>query len=251
LIVVTATIVDDEPYCCEALCALLERYCSAVKVLDICYSASTALKSIKDHPPQILFLDVEMPHMNGFELLERLEHVNFHLIFTTSYDHYALKAIRFSALDYLLKPIEREDLQNAVQKVMKVAHAINPQQMEILLQNLINPNKPISRIAIPTMEGLQMINVESIISCTADSNYTVIFLKNKSKITASRTLKDMEEILKDYSFARVHHSHIVNINEIEKYIKGDGGFLNMTDGSSIDVSKNRKEMLLKILRPGR
>ena len=102
---ITATIVDDEPLCCESLATLLQRYCPAVKVLDICYSASAALKSIEEHPPQILFLDIEMPHMNGFELLEKLPEINFQLIFTTSYDQYAIKAIQFSALDYLLKPI--------------------------------------------------------------------------------------------------------------------------------------------------
>jgi two-component system, LytTR family, response regulator len=247
---ITATIVDDEPYCCEALCALLERYIPEVKVIDVCYSATVALQSIQNRRPQILFLDVEMPHVNGFEMLEKLPEVNFHLIFTTSYDHYALKAIRYSALDYLLKPIGREDLQKAVQKAFKFTNNTLQQQMEILLQKLHHPSKSISKIAIPTMEGLQMINVETIISCSADSNYTVIFLKDRSKLTASRTLKDMEEILKDYLFARVHHSHIVNLNEIEKYIKGEGGYLMMSDGSNIDVSKNRKELLLKRLKPG-
>src|SRR6478672_5241159 len=115
---ITATIVDDEPYSCEALVTLLERYCPDVKVLDICYSAADALKSVNEQKPQILFLDIEMPHMNGFELLEKLPEINFELIFTTSYDQYAIKAIRFSALDYLLKPIDREELQKAVQKVV-------------------------------------------------------------------------------------------------------------------------------------
>ena len=117
---ITATIVDDEPYCCETLVTLLERYCPDVKVLDICYSAVDALNSIKEQKPHILFLDIEMPHMNGFELLEKLPEINFELIFTTSYDQYAIKAIRFSALDYLLKPIDREELQKAVQKVVAV-----------------------------------------------------------------------------------------------------------------------------------
>src|SRR5688500_5493046 len=123
---ITATIVDDEPLCCESLATLLERYCPAVRVLDICYSGSTALKSILQNPPQILFLDIEMPQMNGFELLERLTEINFQLIFTTSYDQYAIKAIQFSALDYLLKPIEREELQKAVQKVVQHLHSPLP-----------------------------------------------------------------------------------------------------------------------------
>jgi len=248
---ITATIVDDEPFCCESLATLLERYCPAVKVLDICYSASAALQSIQQHPPNILFLDIEMPHMNGFELLEKLPEINFQLIFTTSFDQYAIKAIQFSALDYLLKPIEREELQKAVQKVVHGMHHPLPQQIEILLQKLSHPTIAVNKIAIPTMEGLQMIFVESVISCTSDSNYTILHLKNKQKITASRTLKEIEEMLEDYSFARVHHSYLVNLNEIEKYIKGEGGYLVMSDGTTIDVSRSRKEMLLKKLKPSK
>jgi two-component system LytT family response regulator len=248
---ITASIVDDEPLCCESLATLLQRYCPAVKVLDICYSASAALQSLQEHPPQILFLDIEMPHMNGFELLEKIPEVNFELIFTTSYDQYAIKAIQFSALDYLLKPIEREELQRAVQKaVQRLQHPL-PEQIEILLQKLHHPTIALNKVAIPTLEGLQMIFVESIVSCTADSNYTTLFLKNKQRITASRTLKEIEAMLEDYSFARVHHSYLVNLNEVEKYVKGEGGYLIMSDGSTIDVSRNRKEMVLKKLQPGK
>ncbi len=248
---ITATIVDDEPDCCESLATLLERHCPAVKVLDICYSASDALQSMQKKPPQILFLDIEMPHMNGFELLEKLPEINFQLIFTTSYDQYAIKAFHFSALDYLLKPIDREELQRAVQKVIQVMQHPFPQQIEILLQKLHHPNIPLNKIAIPTMEGFQMIFVESIISCKADSNYTILSLKNKQKVTASRTLKEIEEMLEEYPFLRVHHSYVVNLNEVEKYIKGEGGEVIMSDGSTVDVSRNRKEMLMKKLKPGK
>jgi two-component system, LytTR family, response regulator len=248
---ITAIIVDDEPYCCESLATLLERYCPDVKILDICYSAAEALKSIKEQKPQILFLDIEMPHMNGFELLQKIPDLDFELIFTTSYDQYAIKAIRFSALDYLLKPVDREELQKAVNKAMERMKHPLPQQIEILLQKLNHPTIPINKIAIPTIDGLQMLFVENIISCSSDSNYTVLHLKNKQKITASRTLKEVEEMLEDYSFLRVHHSFVANLNEVEKYAKGDGGYLIMTDGSSIDVSRSRKEVLLKKLQPGK
>src|SRR6185503_3433586 len=155
--------------------------------------------------------------MNGFEMLQQLPSINFSIIFTTSYDQYAIKAIRFSALDYLLKPVDREELQ----------------------------------IAVPTMEGLQMLFVENIISCSSDRNYTTLFLKNRQKIIASRSLKEIEEMLGDYSFARVHHSHLVNLNEVEKYIKGEGGYLLMSDGRTVDVSRSRKEILLKKLQPNK
>ena len=243
---ITATIVDDEPFCCESLATLIERYCPDVRVLDICYSAAKALQSIQEQKPQILFLDIQMPHMNGFELIEKLPAVDFKLIFTTSYDQYALKAIHVSALDYLLKPIDREELQRAVQKALSIGDPL-PQQIEILLNKLHHPTISVNKIAIPTMEGLQMIFVEAIISCRADSNYTILLLKNKQKVTASRTLKDIEEMLSDYSFARVHHSFLVNLNEVDKYIKGEGGYLVMSDGTTIDVSRSRKEILLKKL----
>lgn len=244
---ITATIVDDEPDCCESLAVLLERWCPEIKVLDICYSVETAMQSIKEHEPQILFLDIEMPFMNGFELLEKLGDINFELVFTTSYDQYAIKAIRFSALDYLLKPIDREELQKAVQKAAQRNQHPVPQQLDILLQKLKHPSVPVNKIAIPTMEGFQLLAAESIISCESESNYTYLFLKDKRKILASRNLKEMEEILEDYPFIRIHNSHVVNINEVEKYIKGEGGYLIMSDGSTINVSKSRKELLLKKL----
>jgi two-component system LytT family response regulator len=248
---IKAIIVDDEPYSCESLATLLERYCPAVKVADICYSGEDALKAIKEQQPQIVFLDIEMPKMNGFEMLEKLSEIHFEIIFTTSYDQYAIKAIRFSALDYLLKPIDREELQRAVQKVTQRLHQPLPQQLEILLQKLHQPVSSIQKLALPTMEGLQMVDVNSIISCASDSNYTLFLLKNKQKLIASRTLKDIEEMLEEYSFLRVHHSYLVNLNEVNKYIRGEGGYLIMSDDSTVDVSRSRKETLLKKLQPGR
>jgi two-component system LytT family response regulator len=248
---IKAIIVDDEPYCCESLTTLLQRFCPEIRVIDICYNGVTALKAIKEDSPQLVFLDIEMPKMNGFELLERLGEINFQLIFTTSYDQYAIKAIRFSALDYLLKPIDRDELQKAVQKVVTRLKNPIPEQIEILLQKLNHPGAPVAKIAIPTVEGLHMILVESVISCTADSNYTVLHLKNKQKVVASRTLKEIEEMLEDFSFARVHHSFLINLNEVDKYVRGEGGYVLMSDGSSVDVSRSRKEYLLKKLQPNR
>ncbi|MGZ3939858.1 MAG: LytR/AlgR family response regulator transcription factor [Flavisolibacter sp.] len=246
---ISAIIVDDEPYSCEALASLLEKYCPQVRVLDICYSAMDALRSINEYHPQIVFLDIELPQMNGFEMLERLPSIDFELIFTTSYDQYAIKAIRWSALDYLLKPIDREELQKAVQKAVHSKKHPLPQQIEVLLQKLNHPVQGVTKIAIPTLEGLHMILVDSIVYCESDSNYTKFVLKNEKKIIASKSLKEVEEMLEDYSFARVHHSFLVNLNEVEKYIKGDGGYLMMSNGATVDVSRSRKEVLLKKLQP--
>ena len=246
---IKAIIVDDEPYCCEALSILLERYCPQVTVAGCYHSGMDALAAIREQRPQLLFLDIEMPRMNGFELLERIKEIPLQLIFTTSYDQYAIKAIRFSALDYLLKPIDREELQLSVQKVEQ--RLLFPVQIDMLFQKLQNPAHHFQKIAIPTMEGLQMVTVDDILYCTSDSNYTILLLKDHQKVVASRTLKEIEELLEDHSFLRVHHSSLVNLNEVSKYVKGEGGYLVMSDGTNIDVSRTRREMLLQRLRPNR
>src|SRR5688572_29677231 len=247
---IKAIIVDDEPYCCEALTTLLEE-CPDVEVLAVCHNAENALATIRKHSPDLVFLDVEMPKMNGFEMLGQLPSVNFEIIFTTSYDQYALKAIRFSAIDYLLKPVDREELLNAVQKVINRSQKPMSQQLEILLQKINQPSTPINKIAMPTMEGLQMIPVDSIISCESDSNYTILLLKSNKKIVVSRTLKEIEELLEEHSFVRVHRCYLANLNEVEKYVKGEGGYLVMSDGTTIDVARNKKEVLMKKLLPYR
>jgi two-component system, LytTR family, response regulator len=244
---IKAMIIDDEPYCCESLAILLEEYCPEVEVTGIFYDGSDALIAIRKHAPDLIFLDVEMPKMNGFGMLKQLPTVNFEIIFTTSYDQYALKAIRFSAIDYLLKPIDTNELQNAVQKVIQRSQKPIAEQLEILMQKFYKPSVPVSRVALPTMEGLQMIAVDTIISCEADSNYTTLRLKDKKKIVVCRNLKEIEELLEEYSFARVHRSYLVNLNEVEKFVRGEGGYLIMSDGSSIDVSRNKKEELVKKL----
>jgi two-component system LytT family response regulator len=246
---IRAIIVDDEPYCCEALAILLERYCPQVELAGSYHSGAEGLTAIRELRPQLLFLDIEMPRMNGFELLERIKDIPLQLIFTTSYDQYAIKAIRFSAMDYLLKPIDREELQRSVQKVEQ--RLLFPLQIDMLLKKLQNPAHQFNKIAIPTMEGLQMMPVDHILYCTSDSNYTILSLKDQQKIVASRTLKEIEELLEDYSFLRVHHSSLINLNEVAKYVKGEGGYLVMSDGASINVSRSRKESLLKKLQPFR
>jgi two-component system LytT family response regulator len=248
---IKALIVDDELDCCETIASLLTSFCPDVEVIGICHNGAEALPAILQKQPDLVFLDVEMPRMNGFEMLEQLPQVNFDIIFTTGYDQYALKAIRFSAIDYLLKPVDREELQKAVQKVLQRTQRTVAKQVEILMQRLHQPSKTISKIALPTMDGLQMIVIGSIISCEAESNYTIILLKDRKKITASITLKEIEEALEDHSFIRVHRSYLVNLNEVEKYVKGEGGYLIMSDGSMVDVSRNRKETLLKRLLPYR
>lgn len=248
---IKAIIVDDEPYCCDALEILLQRYCPQVQVIESCHSGAAGVKAIRELNPDLVFLDIEMPQMNGFEMLEKLPDIRFELIFTTSYDQYAIRAIRFSALDYLLKPIDREELQQAI---LKLSHRVNntvQQQLEILLQKVQQPSVTVNRIALPTMEGLQLVPINSIIHCASSSNYTIFFLKNNERITVSRTLKEAEEMLEEHAFLRVHHSYLVNLNEISRYVKGEGGYLVMSDQSTVDVSRSRKEILMQRLQHSR
>ena len=187
--------------------------------------------------------------MNGFQMLEQLTTINFEIIFTTSYDQYAITAFKFSALDYLLKPVDREELQKAVQKVSSKITPPVSQQLEILLQKINQPSIPVQRIALPTMQGLEFVPVESIIHCSSSNNYTEFFLADKKRLLVSRTLKEVEDMLADHSFLRVHNSHIVNLNSITRYVKGEGGYLVMSDGSTVDVSRSRKELLMQKLQP--
>jgi two-component system LytT family response regulator len=245
-----AIIIDDEPYACQALVTLVERHCPEINVAAICHDPRQAAALISEYQPQLVFLDVEMPYMNGFELLEKLGPVSFEVIFTTSYGQYAIRAIRASALDYLLKPVDATELRAAVQKLADHSATSLPQQLDVLLSRLQGASA-LARIALPTMEGLQIVPVNTILFCTSSSNYTILFLKDKQKITISRTLKEVEEMLEDHNFMRVHHSHLVNLDEVKKYMRGEGGSLLMSDGSIVAVSRAKKEILLKKLLPGK
>jgi two-component system LytT family response regulator len=243
-----AIIIDDELYCCETIATFLEGI-NDIQIMAQCSNGIEGIEAIQKHKPDVVFLDVEMPKMNGFEMLQKLPSIQFEIIFTTSYDQYALKAIQLSAIDYLLKPIDEDELLHAIEKVRRRSNNPLSQQLEILMQRLAEPISKISKIALPTMDGLEMASIDSIIYCESDSNYTIVHLKNATKIVVSKTLKEVDELLVDYSFVRVHRSYLVNINEVEKYKKGDGGYLILSNGSSVDVSKNRKELLLSKLQP--
>ncbi len=245
---IKAIIVDDEKNSSEALQILLSENCSQVDIMAVCHSGSDALEQIGKKKPDLIFLDIEMPHMNGFEMLQRLNQIDFDLIFTTSYNQYAIKAFKFSALDYLLKPVDRQELINAVEKVVRKRSGSVTQQIGLLLQKMSQPSVPVQRIALPTMQGLELVPVSSIISCAASNNYTEFSLAGGKRILVSRTLKETEEMLEDYAFLRVHNSFIVNLNEISRYIRGEGGYIVMSDGSHIDVSRSRKELLMQKLQ---
>jgi len=243
-------IIDDEVHCIETLSLLLREYCPDVEVVDHCKSATSGLTAITKHKPDLLFLDIEMPNMNGFEMLEQFSEIPFSIIFTTSYDQYAIKAIRFSALDYLLKPIDPNELVGAVHKVRSRKNGPSTEQFHMLIDRIQSKEQGFSKIAVPTSDGFELFPTDQIISCEADDNYTNFNIKNRKKIVACRSLKEVEEQLTNgYTyFIRVHHSYLVNLNEVSKYVRGEGGYLVMSDGSTVNVSRSRKEALLKTLK---
>jgi two-component system LytT family response regulator len=243
---IRAIVIDDEKHCRETLLIKLATYCPQVQVVAECATAVLGLKAIEELKPDVVFLDVEMPHMNGFDLLEQLLIISFEIIFTTGYDQYAIQAFRFSALDYLLKPIDKDELIKAVAKVEgKQTHKLT-EQVDILLTKLSGKKGGLQKIALPTLEGFELVALEMILHCESDRNYTNILLKGGRKLLVSRTLKEIEELLEGYPFLRVHHSHLVNLNEIVRYIRGEGGYLVMSDETSVPVSKSKRDALMKV-----
>ena len=240
-----AVLIDDDESNLSSLSEKLSKHCPVIEIIAKCNNAQDGIKTIDSLEPDIVFLDIEMPVMNGFVMLQHLTFRNFQLIFVTAYDHYAIKAIRYSALDYLVKPVEIEDLKTAVSKAQANSrNKPNDSQLEMLLEHL--QKKQPRRITIPTSEGLQFINLEDIIYLEASNNYTYIYL-DKQKFLVSRTLKDFEEILPPETFLRIHHSYLINKIFVEKYIRGDGGQVVMSNGVALDVSKRKKSEFLQAI----
>lgn len=237
-----ALIVDDEANNRENLRLALDAYCQNVEVVAEADSAPTALDRIKELSPDLVFLDIAMPLGSGFDLLESLPHIDFAIIFVTAYDQYAIRAIKFAAVDYLLKPIDALELKQAVERVWAKQRQQKQQgQLEALLHNLQQQEK---KIALPQSDHIEFVAVNSIIRCRGDRNYTHFHLKDGRELLVSRTLKEYVELLDDQSFYRVHQSHLVNLDYVQQYRKRDGGILIMVDGASIPVARARKEELL-------
>lgn len=240
----TAIIIDDEQKGRIALREKLRDYCPQVQLIGEAADGEEGLKLIKEQKPDIVFLDIEMPRMDGFDMLSEIPDKDFHLIFTTAYDQYAIKAIRFAAFDYLLKPVDIEELKWAIGKIAEQSQEPVGQKLEVLQQNLLGKSH-LNKIAIPTLDGLLFYNTADIIHLEAQSNYTIIHFKDHPKLIASRTLKDFEELLPPDIFFRTHHSHIINLHYIKRYIKGDGGQIEMQNGNYVMVSRRKKEEFLK------
>ncbi len=240
-------IVDDNYNSLQNLQQKVAEFCPDLKVVATSQSPEEAIVLIRQHNPELLFLDIEMPRMNGFRMLDELEHYDFDIVFTTAYNHYAIDAIRISAFDYLTKPIAIKDLQHTVERLVK-SHALQTkQQYELLRQSFATARSQEERIAVPTGDGLEFLSIKNILRLESNSNYSKIFLVDGRNMVVTRLLKDFESLLEPYQFYRIHHSHLVNLKYIQKYIRGDGGQVVMQNGDTIDVARRKKEEFLKLL----
>lgn len=244
---IRTVVIEDEQLSRTMLLKLLQEHCRQINVVAEADSVSTGLTAIAEQKPQLVFLDIELQSETSFEILERLPEIDFELIFTTAFDHYALRAIKFCAIDYLLKPIDLNELLIAVAKAEKrLNHQYLNENLGTLLSNLKTGSQNNHRIALPTLEGLLFVRVSDIIYCESDGPYTRFFLKQPEKIMTSKHLKEYENLLDGYNFFRIHKSYLVNLQEIQKYVRGEGGHLIMSNGAALSVSKQRKEDFLQI-----
>jgi len=242
---IKSIIVDDEKHGRENLAGILREFCPEVELLGEANSVEAALTIIREQPPDLVFLDIEMPRENGFQLLERLQNFHFEVIFVTAYGSYAIKAIRFSAADYILKPINRNDLKKAVKKVAeRIRQKQENQRMKQLYHNLSQPGNP--RIGLPAGDRIEFKEVSKIIRCEGEGNYTHIWFEARKHTLVSKTLVEFEDLLQEFGFVRVHKAHLVNLKYVRAYIKSEN-MLKLSNNEYIPVSRRRKENVLKRL----
>lgn len=242
-----ALIIDDEKNGRENLAGLVRQYCPQLKIVAEAATVAEAILKIEEFQPRLIFLDIEMPGGNGFKLLEHFKTFPFEVIFVTAYDNYAIKAIRFSASDYILKPINLNELIDAVEKVsQRVRQQIENERIRQLYQNSLHPSNP--KIGLPTGERIEFVEVKTIIRCQGESNYTHLYFTAKKPLLVAKSLVEFEELLGDHGFIRVHKSHLVNLNHVTSISKNDGGTLNLSNGDSVLISRRRKDFVTESLK---
>jgi two-component system, LytTR family, response regulator len=240
-----AIIIDDEPDCVRLLSLQLKMYCPQVEVLAECTNAEEGLALLRQTPVDVVFLDIEMPKLNGFQLLEALGELPFAVVFTTAYDQFAVKAFKYSAIDYLLKPIEAKDLKDAVKKLEK-KHVTNNTQLELLKQHLNTTHKkPHDKIALPYKDGVIFVEYKNILYCESDDNYTQFHLLDGHKYLVSKTLREVQEVLEELNFLRIHRQYLVNLDHIKRFSKTEGATVIMSDERAIPVSRSQKDKLIE------
>ncbi len=241
-------IIEDEKKSRETLTGLIERYCTGIEIIAQADGYRTGIKAIREHNPDVIFLDIQMPDGSGFKLLEDLKEINFEVIFTTAYDQFAIKAIKYSAIDYLLKPIVPEELTSAVEKVKqkKQKGKIN-KNINVLSGNLKKSEKESHKIILSTAEKIHIVDTDEILRCQSDNYYTMFYFTNGSRLLISKTLKEHEELLSDHNFVRPHKSHLINLKYLRSFNRNEGGYIVMSDESKIPVSRRKREKIIDII----
>lgn len=238
-------IIEDEEQAISALRAEIQFHCPELEIVGFAQSVKDGIAKIRQLEPQLVFLDIQLSDGLGFDILDVVKEKNFCVIFTTAYSQYAIKAIKFSALDYLLKPIDGSELKLAVQKALQSNSHEQQQKIETFIQNQRQQGR--KKIALPTSDGISIFELDSIVRCSSEGNYTCIYFTNGKKMLFAKTLKEFEELLGQSGFERVHHSHIVNLNHLSSYTNKDGGYVILSDKSTVPVSQRKKTQLLAIL----
>jgi two-component system, LytTR family, response regulator len=242
---ISTILIDDERNCTDLLRVMLERYCPDIAVTGVFNDPELALAHIKAERPQLVFLDIEMPRLNGFDLLQACGTLDFKVVFTTAYDQYAVKAFKFNALDYLLKPIDKEELIHAVEKIKR---ASAPTSARVEAVRLLRDNPIPDRIALPVGQELVFVDVPEILYCESDGSYVSVFLQHQTKpILLSKSLREFEELLNNPTFFRAHNSYLVNLKQVQKIVRTDGGEIVMRNGKSLPVARAKKAELLGMI----
>ena len=240
---ITALIIEDDPFSYETFRDVLDSLESDIEVVDHCTTVKSSVAKIRKYSPELIFLDVELADGSGFDVLKEVGTFEAEIIVTTSNDKYALQAIKHSALDYLIKPISAADLKNALKKVGKKIQKKEKVKEETVVKSNTG-SKAMNRLAVPTSDGLIFLQIADIIRLESDRNYTDFFLVNNKKVLVTKSLKEYEQLLDEFNFVRIHHSHVINLNQLIKYVKGEGGYVIMSDNSKVDVSRRKKEEFL-------
>ena len=239
---IKTVIIDDEPEGRNAVANILTRYCDGIEIIGEADTVASGIKLIQSVQPQLVFLDIQMPDGSGFKVLENCTDFTFHVVFVTAYHQYAIKAFQFSAIDYLLKPVNPEQLIHAVEKVKNFTPSLS--QAPDRIATLLNNKNKLNKLALPTLNGYRFIKIDNIIRCEASSNYTIFYLNSGKSIMVTRTLKEYEQILDEKKFMRVHQSHLINLEYVSSYLKGEGGTAIMNDGAEVEISRRKKEQFL-------